>query len=106
MLVMRPAQMADLGTEVQRLAADSPVGVTSPPDDSGTPGDKIAASKRASPPPKSASTVKKAVFRALKTATGTPGGLLRPSSPRPVTRSRFTASVTKPSCTTPRAEDP
>ncbi|MFZ3154245.1 hypothetical protein, partial [Pseudomonas sp.] len=26
MLVMRPAQMADL-TEVQRLAADSPVGV-------------------------------------------------------------------------------
>jgi arginine N-succinyltransferase len=28
MLVMRPAQMADLG-EVQRLAADSPIGVTS-----------------------------------------------------------------------------
>lgn len=33
MLVMRPAQMADLA-EVQRLAADSPVGVTSLPDDS------------------------------------------------------------------------
>ena len=30
MLVMRPAQMADLA-EVQRLAADSPIGVTSLP---------------------------------------------------------------------------
>lgn len=34
MLVMRPAQMADLA-EVQRLAADSPIGVTSLPDDAG-----------------------------------------------------------------------
>ena len=32
MLVMRPAQVADL-PQVQRLAADSPVGVTSLPDD-------------------------------------------------------------------------
>ena len=31
MLVMRPARMTDLA-EVQRLAADSPVGVTSLPD--------------------------------------------------------------------------
>ena len=44
MLVMRPAQMADLG-EVQRLAADSPIGVTSLPDDAGRLGDKIAASE-------------------------------------------------------------
>ena len=42
MLVMRPAQMADLA-EVQRLAADSPVGVTSLPDDADRLGDKIAA---------------------------------------------------------------
>lgn len=44
MLVMRPAQMADL-TEVQRLAADSPVGVTSLPDDSERLREKIAASE-------------------------------------------------------------
>ncbi|MBS7663148.1 arginine/ornithine succinyltransferase subunit alpha [Pseudomonas lalucatii] len=44
MLVMRPAQMADL-TEVQRLAADSPVGVTSLPDDAARLRDKIAASE-------------------------------------------------------------
>lgn len=43
MLVMRPAQMADLA-DVQRLAAESPVGVTSLPDDSGRLRDKIAAS--------------------------------------------------------------
>ena len=44
MLVMRPAQMADLD-EVQRLAADSPIGVTSLPDDAGRLGDKISASE-------------------------------------------------------------
>ncbi|MGG2397283.1 arginine/ornithine succinyltransferase subunit alpha [Pseudomonas sp. SH1-B] len=44
MLVMRPAQMADLA-DVQRLAADSPVGVTSLPDDAGRLGDKIAVSE-------------------------------------------------------------
>ncbi|MBF8779307.1 arginine/ornithine succinyltransferase subunit alpha [Pseudomonas fulva] len=44
MLVMRPAQMADLN-EVQRMAADSPVGVTSLPDDAARLGDKIAASE-------------------------------------------------------------
>ena len=44
MLVMRPAQMSDLA-EVQRLAADSPVGVTSLPDDAGRLSDKIAASE-------------------------------------------------------------
>jgi arginine N-succinyltransferase len=44
MLVMRPAQMADL-TEVQRLAADSPVGVTSLPDDRDRLREKIAASE-------------------------------------------------------------
>ena len=44
MLVMRPAQMADLA-EVQRLAADSPVGVTSLPDDAKVLGEKIAASE-------------------------------------------------------------
>ncbi|MFF7707900.1 arginine/ornithine succinyltransferase subunit alpha [Pseudomonas sp. NPDC007930] len=44
MLVMRPAQMADL-SEVQRLAADSPIGVTSLPDDAGRLSDKIAASE-------------------------------------------------------------
>jgi arginine N-succinyltransferase len=44
MLVMRPAQMADL-TEVQRLAADSPVGVTSLPDDSERLREKIVASE-------------------------------------------------------------
>ena len=44
MLVMRPAQMADLA-DVQRLAADSPVGVTSLPDDAGRLRDKIAASE-------------------------------------------------------------
>ena len=38
MLVMRPAQMADLN-EVQRMAADSPIGVTSLPDDAGRLGD-------------------------------------------------------------------
>ena len=42
MLVMRPAQMADLA-DVQRLAADSPVGVTSLPDDAERLRDKIAA---------------------------------------------------------------
>jgi len=44
MLVMRPAQMADLAA-VQRLAADSLVGVTSLPDDAGRLSDKIAASQ-------------------------------------------------------------
>lgn len=44
MLVMRPAQMADLA-EVQRLAADSPIGVTSLPDDADRLGDKIVASE-------------------------------------------------------------
>ncbi len=44
MLVMRPAQMADI-TDVQRLAADSPVGVTSLPDDSDRLREKIAASE-------------------------------------------------------------
>ena len=44
MLVMRPAQMTDL-SEVQRLAADSPVGVTSLPDDADRLRDKIAASE-------------------------------------------------------------
>ncbi|MGE8332271.1 MAG: arginine N-succinyltransferase, partial [Pseudomonas putida] len=44
MLVMRPAQMADLN-EVQRMAADSPIGVTSLPDDAARLGDKIAASE-------------------------------------------------------------
>lgn len=44
MLVMRPAQMSDLA-EVLRLAADSPIGVTSLPDDAGSLGDKIAASE-------------------------------------------------------------
>ncbi|WP_341304916.1 arginine/ornithine succinyltransferase subunit alpha [Pseudomonas sp. TMP25] len=44
MLVMRPAQMADLA-DVQRLAADSPVGVTSLPDDSDRLREKIAASE-------------------------------------------------------------
>ncbi|MGO1273975.1 MAG: arginine N-succinyltransferase, partial [Pseudomonas helleri] len=44
MLVMRPAQMADL-SEVQRLAADSPIGVTSLPDDLDRLRDKIAASE-------------------------------------------------------------
>lgn len=44
MLVMRPAQMADLA-DVQRLAADSPVGVTSLPDDAERLGEKIAASE-------------------------------------------------------------
>ena len=44
MLVMRPAQMSDLA-EVQRLAADSPVGVTSLPDDAARLEDKIAASE-------------------------------------------------------------
>ncbi|AYC32297.1 arginine/ornithine succinyltransferase subunit alpha [Pseudomonas cavernae] len=44
MLVMRPAQMADL-QDVQRLAADSPVGVTSLPDDVERLRDKIAVSE-------------------------------------------------------------
>ncbi|PJI51115.1 MAG: arginine/ornithine succinyltransferase subunit alpha [Pseudomonas sp.] len=44
MLVMRPAQVADL-QQVQRLAADSPVGVTSLPDDAERLRDKILASE-------------------------------------------------------------
>ena len=44
MLVMRPARMTDLA-EVQRLAADSPVGVTSLPDNAERLRDKIAASE-------------------------------------------------------------
>ncbi|MCY1263680.1 Arginine N-succinyltransferase subunit alpha [compost metagenome] len=44
MLVMRPAQVADL-QEVQRLAADSPVGVTSLPDDAEVLKEKIVASE-------------------------------------------------------------
>ncbi|UVE19145.1 arginine/ornithine succinyltransferase subunit alpha [Pseudomonas sp. LS44] len=44
MLVMRPAQMADL-QDVQRLAADSPVGVTSLPDDVERLSDKIVSSE-------------------------------------------------------------
>ena len=44
MLVMRPAQIADL-SEVQRLAADSPVGVTSLPNDAERLREKIAASE-------------------------------------------------------------
>ncbi len=48
MLVMRPAQAADL-PQVQRLAADSPVGVTSLPDDAERLRDKILASGPRSP---------------------------------------------------------
>ena len=44
MLVLRPAQLSDLA-EVQRMAADSPVGVTSLPDDAGRLSDKIVASE-------------------------------------------------------------
>lgn len=44
MLVMRPAQVADL-QQVQRLAADSPVGVTSLPDDAERLKEKILASE-------------------------------------------------------------
>ena len=44
MLVMRPAQIADL-SEVQRLAADSPVGVTSLPNDADRLREKIAGSE-------------------------------------------------------------
>jgi arginine N-succinyltransferase len=44
MLVMRPAQLSDLA-EVQRLAAHSPVGVTSLPDDAESLRDKIVASE-------------------------------------------------------------
>ncbi len=44
MLVMRPAQAADL-QQVQRLAADSPVGVTSLPDDAERLKEKILASE-------------------------------------------------------------
>ena len=44
MLVMRPAQIADL-SEVQRLAADSPVGVTSLPNDAERLREKIAGSE-------------------------------------------------------------
>jgi arginine N-succinyltransferase len=44
MLVMRPARASDLA-EVQRLAADSPVGVTSLPDDAERLRDKIVASE-------------------------------------------------------------
>lgn len=44
MLLMRPAQMSDLD-EVKRLASESPVGVTSLPDDAGRLKDKIAASE-------------------------------------------------------------
>ncbi len=44
MLVMRPAQMSDLA-QVQRLAADSPVGVTSLPDDADRLREKILASE-------------------------------------------------------------
>jgi arginine N-succinyltransferase len=44
MLVMRPAQLSDLA-EVQRMAANSPVGVTSLPDDSERLREKILASQ-------------------------------------------------------------
>lgn len=44
MLIMRPARMGDL-PEVQRLAADSPVGVTSLPDDRERLAEKIRASE-------------------------------------------------------------
>lgn len=44
MLIMRPARMGDL-PEVQRLAADSPIGVTSLPDDRERLAEKIAASQ-------------------------------------------------------------
>ncbi len=44
MLVMRPAQISDLA-EVQRLAADSPIGVTSLPDDAERLREKIQASE-------------------------------------------------------------
>ena len=44
MLVMRPAQLSDLA-EVQRLAADSPIGVTSLPDDQQRLQEKIQASE-------------------------------------------------------------
>ena len=43
MLVMRPAQLSDLA-EVRRLAVNSPIGVTSLPDDEASLRDKIAAS--------------------------------------------------------------
>lgn len=44
MLVLRPAQLADLA-DVRRLAADSPVGVTSLPDDDERLREKIVASE-------------------------------------------------------------
>lgn len=99
MLVMRPAQMADLG-EVQRLAADSPIGVTSLPDDVERLSDKIAASEASFAAEVSFNGEESYFFVLEDTDAGKLVGV-RPSLPRPATRNRSTASVTRPSCMLP-----
>jgi arginine/ornithine N-succinyltransferase beta subunit len=96
MLVMRPAQMADL-EEVKRLAADSPIGVTSLPDDIGRLGDKIAASE-ASFAAEVSFNGEESYFFVLEASA--PGGwsAVRPSSPRRATPNRSTAFATRRSC--------
>ncbi|WP_434772114.1 arginine/ornithine succinyltransferase subunit alpha [Pseudomonas entomophila] len=73
MLVMRPAQMADLN-DVQRMAADSPVGVTSLPDDATRLGDKIAASEASFAAEVSFNGEESYFFVLEDTATGTLAG--------------------------------
>ena len=91
---MRPAQMADLA-EVQRLAADSPVGVTSLPDDAERLSDKIAASEASFSAEVSFNGEESYFFVLEDSETGRLVGSLRPAIP-----SRFTAFATRPSCTT------
>ena len=75
MLVMRPAQMADLG-EVQRLAADSPIGVTSLPDDVERLSDKIAASEASFAAEVSFNGEESYFFVLEDTATGAASGVV------------------------------
>jgi len=100
MLVMRPAQMSDLA-EVQRLAADSPVGVTSLPDDAGRLSDKIAASEASFAAEVSFNGEESYFFVLEDTASGKLVGCSAIVASAGIP-SRSTASATRPSCT-PRA---
>lgn len=97
MLVMRPAQLSDLA-EVQRLAAISPVGVTSLPDSADRLREKILASE-ASFAAEVAFNGEETYFFVLEDTAR--GGLVGCSGwwPRLATRSPSTAFATRRSCT-------
>lgn len=92
MLVLRPVEQSDL-PQLQQLARDSLVGVTSLPDDRERLRDKIAASC-ASFDSEAAAQGPENYFSSCKTSTANNCSAARRSSPPPVSTSRSTACAT------------